>query len=506
MTKPESKRRLSVDPEPDLIVVDAVESKELEKELETVEIYGGERGPEASMEHEQHPDKDAVLDEEPVKEETSKAADALNGFWERQAKRVARNPCWHLNVSLLVSIGLSVIAIIVGEFSISANSGGWQSRGTLIADRQTQLMLTEQHQLGLLYGGDEAWDELLTTVQPGWEDDDDADDSERRRLSEKGMPTTAQAQSVVDFLTPKADRILLPEKRELPFTMTPHMERRLQEQPSLEGCDLGFYNAETLTGESRLWPVWKTTQNKATALDADVIYDICVTEQATLAHLEDKELCFGCDNGKCVPPYSIVLYARLTVDDGLTLTCEDLRDAWAPYQESTAAEWKTCVEAIKTEYDPNDLQLPDSCPEYFMPALVDESFDTTLLSKYTSSIFPTRWQDVDGLYEEVDLMARGSGKIVQAAYDTQYEDFLNIYVDASLTQDMALAMGSAFVVAIAIVLHTRSPFISLIGLVQIILSFPLSYFVYKLVLGYVFFPFLNFIGIFVVFALGAGTI
>jgi hypothetical protein len=75
-----------------------------------------------------------------------------------------------------------------------------------------------------------------------------------------------------------------------------------------------------------------------------------------------------------------------------------------------------------------------------------------------------------------------------------------------LTRDMALAMGSAIVAAIAIVLHTHSPFITLIGLVHIILSFPISYFAYKLLAGLEFFPFLNFIGIFVVFALGAGTI
>jgi hypothetical protein len=71
---------------------------------------------------------------------------------------------------------------------------------------------------------------------------------------------------------------------------------------------------------------------------------------------------------------------------------------------------------------------------------------------------------------------------------------------------MALAMGSAVVVAVAIVIHTRSPFIALIGLVQIILSFPLAYFFYKLLAGLNFFPFLNFIGVFVVFALGAGDI
>mmetsp|Transcript_56613 Transcript_56613/g.137486 ORF Transcript_56613/g.137486 Transcript_56613/m.137486 type:complete len:701 (-) Transcript_56613:1769-3871(-) len=45
-----------------------------------------------------------------------------------------------------------------------------------------------------------------------------------------------------------------------------------------------------------------------------------------------------------------------------------------------------------------------------------------------------------------------------------------------------------------------------VGLLQIILSFPLSYFVYKLVAGLDFFPFLNFLGLFVIFALGAGDI
>jgi hypothetical protein len=103
-------------------------------------------------------------------------------------------------------------------------------------------------------------------------------------------------------------------------------------------------------------------------------------------------------------------------------------------------------------------------------------------------------------------MARGSGKIVQAAYDTQYEDFAHTYLEASFTRDLFVAMGLAIVVAIAMILYTRSPFITLIGLVQIILSFPLSYFVYKLIARLEFFPFLNYIGIFVVFALGAGTI
>jgi len=46
----------------------------------------------------------------------------------------------------------------------------------------------------------------------------------------------------------------------------------------------------------------------------------------------------------------------------------------------------------------------------------------------------------------------------------------------------------------------------MMGLFQIILSFPLAYFVYYFMGGIVFFPFLNFIGIFVVFALGADDV
>jgi len=73
-------------------------------------------------------------------------------------------------------------------------------------------------------------------------------------------------------------------------------------------------------------------------------------------------------------------------------------------------------------------------------------------------------------------------------------------------RDMALACASAFITALAILVHTRSPFLTGIGLLQIILSFPLSFFVYTFVGGLDFFPFLNFIGVFVVFALGADDI
>lgn len=77
---------------------------------------------------------------------------------------------------------------------------------------------------------------------------------------------------------------------------------------------------------------------------------------------------------------------------------------------------------------------------------------------------------------------------------TAYENFVNIKVESMLANDMMLAIGSSVVIAIAIMLHTQSPLITIVGLLQIVLSFPMAFLVYKLVLQLKFFPFLNFIG------------
>jgi hypothetical protein len=381
----------------------------------------------------------------------------------------------------------------------------------LIADRQTQLQLTEINREYLFYGGNAAWEDLLNNVQSGWEDDDN-DDYTQRRLEVDGRskaenPAIVEADTWKDYLIPRADRVhpLQESHRQLPFRMTTDMTRRLQDQSDLlDGCDIDWYSSDNMTDWSRLWPIWKTEKKAVTALSPDVIYAICVAEENTQRHLEQNGLCFGCEEG-CLPPYSIVLYARLTVPNGIGLTCQELRDAWTPYQATTEQQWKKCVEEIKEISSSNNQDLPESCPLGFSTSMVDQAFGDISVLVYTSSIFATEEDDVDELFDSVDSFDRGGGSIT-GVYDTQWEDFATIKTDNSLIQDMLLAMGSAVVVAIAIIVHTRSPFITVIGLLQITLSFPLAYFVYKIVAGLEFFPFLNFIGLFVVFALGADDI
>ena len=470
--------------------------------------------------------------------------DELNGFLERQSKRVARSPCIHFWTSLIFSIVLGMIGLIVGEFSVSASTGGWQSRGTMVANRQTQFMLADYNQHYLLYGGEDAWKDLIDNVQSGWEDDDDDvdDDNSRRRLHTSFPPIVQEEDSGftpswVDYLTPQADRIqfeyssspssassqvtryIAHQDRPLPFRLTESLTRRLQQKSnltdSLTKCDVSIYDPVTLTmSQPRLWPIWKTNKKDVTALSPEAIYDICVAESKTQKYLEENDLCNGCegfhDDGRrrCLPAYSLVLFARLTVDsDGMDMSCEQLRDAWGPYQAEMEEQLKTCISELKANYEPGSsgADLPESCPDYFATTLVDETYEKTNILKYTSSVFVTNGYPLDDLFDGVDSYDRGGGSVT-GAYDTQWEDFVETHVDNSLVSDMALAMGSAVVVALAIVVHTKSLFLTFIGLLQIILSFPLAYFVYKLVIGLDFFPFLNFIGVFVLFALGADDV
>ena len=66
-----------------------------------------------------------------------------------------------------------------------------------------------------------------------------------------------------------------------------------------------------------------------------------------------------------------------------------------------------------------------------------------------------------------------------------------------------LAVASLAITFIAMMIHTRSPWLTLFGVLQIIFAIPMAYFIYVFIAGISFFPFLNFIGVFVSAALGA---
>jgi hypothetical protein len=253
-----------------------------------------------------------------------------DGFWERQARRMARTPCRHFWTFLVLSLLLSIVGMVMGKFTVSAQTGGWQSRGTMIADRQTQLMLLQRNAKYLFKGGETAWVDLTTNVQLGWEDkaeeaDEDVDSNgsnETRRLASTSRTWIRQPKyadfSSGDWRTP-APWGGIQQDNGSPLTsvmvrqrdMGRHLQNQttVSEQPGSStinpflGCDIDFYTPLNMTSYPRLWPIWKMKKREASALDPQSIFDICVAETKTQAILEQHDLCLRCDTG-CLPPFS----------------------------------------------------------------------------------------------------------------------------------------------------------------------------------------------------------
>ena len=359
-------------------------------------------------------------------------------FFARRAKCMARNAWTHFFAALLVTVALSAIGMTVGNFGVAVDNAGWQSRGTLIANRQQQLMMVLGHLSELSTGDGEAWTALEQNVQPGWESAEGDDLSRRliappdrhewiRRLD--SMPQSQSASSISKG------------KRTAPFTMSESMARALQDSSGLDGCDVASYFNDKLD-KTKLWPMWKT-KGDVSAHDPRGIRDICIAEQNTQSVLEANGLCNKCrsDGMQCQPPFSLVLFARITVGDtGLELSCEDLANEWSKVLAETEKLMQDCVPDITLDYVKVG-SMPDQCPEGFSPIMVDDLFGPTNINiQYTSSIFQTI-NDPKALYKFVGQYDRAAfSEVIYGAYDTADEAFNQFYVDVSIGNDMILAL------------------------------------------------------------------
>jgi len=453
----------------------------------------------------------------------------LNTFLQRESKRVARKPCIYLCSSMFLSLLLSVIGLVIGEFAIEVENEGWWSRGTPESDKNRQANLVSKQKYNLAYN-ETAWDILMNPDidHPGYEailyDPPFLPDAMNDALKE-GNSAEPLLESPGHRTLSKMHRLLVKKVKEA------EERRKLLPESSksvLAGCKLGFYSE---LSPANLWPMWRIPKkeykisDERSILDADILEAICNAEENTQSFLEEEGLCNtgrGCESGKCIPPYSAVLYARLLVDGALdasadgsfSMNCKTLSEAWtSDLQDYVRKNWIEEIKDLKILLSPSFGESERTEPQFtygYYPALVQSDFDINGgRSQITSSVFDTAsTTDADEMYGLIDNFDRAKDKknVLEGAYDTGYEGFATIKTDMLVTYDMTLALASAVVISIAIMLHTQSPLITSLGLLQITLSFPLSYFIYALVLGYEYFPFLNFIGVFVVFALGAGDI
>ena len=85
-------------------------------------------------------------------------------------------------------------------------------------------------------------------------------------------------------------------------------------------------------------------------------------------------------------------------------------------------------------------------------------------------------------------------------------DYFDYEQEKEILGDAILLGAVAPLVFIVIVIQTRSVFISCMGFLEILLSFGYANFIYKTVLGIEYFHFLNFLGVFILFGIGADDI
>ena len=112
-------------------------------------------------------------------------------------------------------------------------------------------------------------------------------------------------------------------------------------------------------------PVWKAKDNEddssSSMVDSNIIREICVAESNTQQYIEDNDLCDknrGClREDICLPPYSIVFYARLMLDNGsdmhdtngsFNMNRNKLSDAWTPeIQQSVQNTWMERISILR---------------------------------------------------------------------------------------------------------------------------------------------------------------
>ena len=312
-------------------------------------------------------------------------------IFQRYAMSMARRPWTHMVTAFVLAVVLSTCGLVFGEFKVAIDNAGWWSRGTLISDRSSQEILVAQNRETLfLDETGEVWNELETVVQPNW-----------------------QTQTVGNRKKSSKDDV--------------------DDETISKICSGKWYGSGDMTSsrQKNLVAAWKTDDAESkvperSVLDPDAMYDICVAEQNTLSALSSEDLCYKCEDGNCISPYSLVLMARLFLnDEGLTdvstlpqqISCDDLRSLWTPsVQEQFTSALNICVNwSVKlatTDGFNGTITIQDTTivvtnpcpfPIKFLPTVVDDAYPTSPdnLVRYTTSYYATKKAngDLETMYE-----------------------------------------------------------------------------------------------------------
>ena len=434
---------------------------------------------------------------------------------------ISKRPCASFCVTLVLALLLGAVGIVFGGMSIDTD--GWETRGTPLADRaiQYEVWRTGNFEGPLPNGG--------VPVEKGTKEED-----RRRRARsllgvEDGTPGSVVERAGLGRFGLVAGGRRLDDAEEAPSSARVFTGRRLSETSgAAERCAV---------------PVWPDDANRFNPANLQMIfYDAsvdlwspegmaatCEAEDAIMAMSGYAERCekasVACDgptpdpslgpglaasftdagNGKftrCITPVS---YARFYMASlGLKSCSAFLGNATVTAKlEEARVVMKDCAAKFRARKD----QCGDK--EGFDAGGFNADFGLeSSRMTVTKSTFRMHNYDYEGTMSWLAAREqKGELNVRRAefkvAYNTQDSALKDRKVDEALNQDMVLSAIAVFVVLGMMWLHTGSMLLTVGGLLQVLLAFPTAVFLTTCVFQITFFPFLNFIGIFVIAGVGA---
>ena len=343
---------------------------------------------------------------------------------EHVAGYIGAHPGAALGVSALTTIVISVIALVIGEFEVSADNAGWESRATTMANRQVQFRALQECYLL----DEDCWNpgKHTSTVYLGLQHGV----LNKRRLSDV-EPSASEPSS-----------------------------------PPPPGCR----NAPANWNDPTI--VYRAKDAATNLLSPAVFRQVCEHEGQVLAARGYNAACragegSGCtlvNGGACLAPLSTTSRLRSATPGGWSMSCAELV-AEPAYLHGLVTRLASCLD---------NASRSSECEG---ASQVGHDFTTaSLSSRVLAAVFPFSEQTATGsllaLHNSGALAA--SSADVETAYGQQgllEGEFYDQLVDVYLESDMGLVMASMGVSLFFLLLYTRSLFMSVVGLLQV--GFPL---------------------------------
>jgi len=228
--------------------------------------------------------------------------------------------------------------------------------------------------------------------------------------------------------------------------------------------------------------------------------------------------------------YNAISYPQV-VKKGLSLnSCEELEtnDVAAKVIRNLKTAVLACVDVLAADSNgicatltATDLGIPGTegdessvtfePKQYYIQAFLNGEFSSEFPNLVTTrSFLPMDWSRI-GMENAMEYLVNlGKEKnVLEVSNELFYtiygshNDLYDYVTDLELYKDMRLASGAVIIILTLVIWNTGSLFLTTAAVSQFMLSFPVATFFLNTVLRIDFFPFLNFIGLFVICGIGA---